>query len=348
MDIDKIDLSPLEKPFNKADYPLLGKQKGSTLAKKQKQIHLYIIISIFIIAILSLISLGSESGEEIPFYIVPIGVAVVLIGQLIVMIRKYLKIKRYIFYLQALANDNSLDFYDNYKLEMVANDARLQQFSAGILFGIRGKKVLTHCVANDKLFFGNYQYLPPYQDDRSKIIEFSLAILTLPKNLPHIFIASKNKKAPHIINFMIGGLSKRQLVNAESALVDNFDLYALENFEIDSLSFIAPDVIDVLTIDFSTDDIEIVSNKLFIYSMRIVDDNQSLKKQLMKLQNLAKVLFDNVKNYQSKAITHQIVSGPQFSQDITNYAGKRLKRSFWGRTIMGISIKDIVMFFIKK
>lgn len=171
-----------------------------------------------------------------------------------------------------------------------------------------------------------------YGDYKSADVFYGVMAAELPRPLPNVFFDSKHARHRQF-RFVF---KRRQIHHLEGEFDNYFVTYFPENYEVDSLSFITPDVMQAL-IDASEYDIEIVNNRLFMYGP-IYDIDQQLYDMSTKILAIKNTLMSTVENYYDDRLPAQL-SGKEIAP-----AGASLKRSmFWAYIYIALVILYIVI-----
>lgn len=198
----------------------------------------------------------------------------------------------YSFYM--FARNNKLNYVYKSKLEDILDKSEVYLPSSGLIYGSGRKKKFSDLVGNSKFSLGNYRYLTGYGRSTEEHL-WVVGSIKLSRNLPHIVLDAKSNNNLGFSN-LPESFKRNQITNAEPALIDNFNLYAPLGYKIDSLSFIAPDFIEVLVKNLSDFDVEIIDDTLYIYHMDYID-KESYESLLTKLHLIAQSLEDNIDTY---------------------------------------------------
>ncbi len=114
---------------------------------------------------------------------------------------------------------------------------------------------------NSRLYYAifNFYTQTKYGDYLSKQIYYTVFETQLIRQLPHILLDSKSAKKRQFKYIYL----KSQKISVQGHFDDYFDTYAPQTYHIDSLSFITPEVMELL-IDAKDCDIEIVNDRLIL------------------------------------------------------------------------------------
>lgn len=112
----------------------------------------------------------------------------------------------------------------------------------------------------------------------------------LPRQLPHLMFDSKTAKGRQFKLSFAGS----QKLDLEGNFANYFDLYSPQYYQIDTLSFITPEVMEVM-IQNSSCDIEIKGDSLMIFAPLL--NNQQIEEFEASTRNLWQELSHNLKHY---------------------------------------------------
>jgi hypothetical protein len=192
------------------------------------------------------------------------------------------------------AQANNLIYFSRDPLAKIQEANNIYIPISGLIFNVGFGQKFRDLIGNNDLSIGNYQFLTT-NGKTTKVHKWVVASVKLSRNLPHIVLDSKQNNELGISN-LPESFKRDQRVDAEPALTDYFTLYAPQGYQIDSLSFVAPDVIAVLRDDFVKFDLEIIDNTLYIYHMGELKNNQ-IQDVFQKIHNLLSPLETNINNY---------------------------------------------------
>lgn len=129
-----------------------------------------------------------------------------------------------------------------------------------------------------------------YGDYLSKRAYYMVIEIQLRRRLPHILFDSKVAKDRQFKSLYL----QAQRIGVQSYFDEIFDTYVPQTYAIDSLSFITPEVMEVL-IEARLYDIEIVNDKLFLYAPLI--GKEDIEIFMARGKAIAEHLNDNVDTY---------------------------------------------------
>jgi hypothetical protein len=164
----------------------------------------------------------------------------------------------------------------------------------------RGHTV-THSYVGADWGYGEYQFKSYVETKRGRkydtaTIYYAVAMFTLPRKLPNVFFDS-HKTGGKEFSVLFDAAQKHSL---ESVFDDYFTTYFHEDYKIDSLSFITPEVMEVL-IAAQEYDIEIYQDKLYIYN-ELENMPQQLENMWRSGDRIRQKLLNNILSYRDERI----------------------------------------------
>jgi hypothetical protein len=167
------------------------------------------------------------------------------------------------------------------------------------LHNVRDPEV-TNVVSTPEWTYGDFEYTIygsfKGEDYRRTKVYYGVMTTTLPRSLPHIFFDSKKARRRQFrLHF-----SATQQHSLEGDFDKFFATYFPDGYTIDSMSFIAPDVMWAMR-DARDYDIEIYGNRLFLYGPLYNPDAQ-LADMSTKILAIKKQLITNVVNYRDERL----------------------------------------------
>lgn len=141
----------------------------------------------------------------------------------------------------------------------------------------------------------NFYRETKYGDYLSKQAYYTVLEIKLNRVLPHILLDSKSAKRRQFKYKYVGA----QKFSLQGAFDDVFDTYAPHSYHIDSLSFVTPEVMEVLMMakDY---DIEIIDDKVFLYAPLL--DLQKVEPMLQFGLDIQKHFNDNIDTYRDNRL----------------------------------------------
>jgi hypothetical protein len=178
-----------------------------------------------------------------------------------------------------------------------------------------------------------------YGKSKVKTFYYSVGVFKLSRKLPNIFFDS-NKTGGNEFKFLFHKSQKHSL---EGDFDSYFSTYFSEEYTIDNLSIISPEVMQAL-LDAKEYDIEIFEDNLYLYNEIEVMPEQLLDIEL-KGKNIRDKLNNNIKTYRDERI--EVSSG----RNTVSLSGLKLRQSlskYYWRIIGGIllSIVGVVTIII--
>ncbi len=152
-------------------------------------------------------------------------------------------------------------------------------------------------------------------DYLSKQAYYTVYEAQLIRNVPHLIFDSKSAKRSQFKSLYL----QSQRLSLEGNFDEHFDTYVPENYQVDSLSFITPEVMQAL-LEARMYDIELVGDKLLCYGPLM--DIQAVEQFQLVCQKLTAHFNDNLNNYKDDRL-----GGTERSTDVTMFARSLLKSS---------------------
>ena len=185
----------------------------------------------------------------------------------------------------------------------------------------------------------NFYTRTKYGPFLAKQAYYSVLDITLSRTLPHILFDSKTAKKDQFKSMYL----RAQRISVQGPFDDVFNTYVPETYAIDSLSFITPEVMEVL-LDAKDYDLEIINNRLLLYGPLL--DDQGIATFVSKGQAIAKELNDNIDTYRDDRLT-----GEARKNDVTFFARTLLRsprKHLIGAVVFGAITAAIVVgsFFV--
>lgn len=186
----------------------------------------------------------------------------------------------------------------------------------GQIFSSGHSRTINDILYDEKVTSFDYKYTTG-SGKNQKTHYWDVVIFQLSKQLPHIFIDNRGN------NSVWAGFKSSQKVSLESTFDSRFTLYAPDGYEVDSLSFISPEVIEeLLKLDNKTD-LEIIDNKLILFCKR--KRNYKTAVVMCELaRRLGAEFEDNIDTYRDT----RLANNSSGHLGITA-SGKRLRKSYW-------------------
>lgn len=242
--------------------------------------------------------------------------------------RSYLRGKRFHARVAKLADDNGLKFYQGHSPFRPG----LYMPRYGAIYGYGDDQHVPMAFGNEDFSLATYRYVTGSGKNRHEN-NWLVGSIKLSKQLPHVLLDSKKNNI-----FGMSNLPQRfkanQLVTSETEFDGIFKLYAPEGYVIETLSFIAPDFIEILVKRFRNYDVEIVEDGVFIYRPGAVN-SKNIIETLENMKLLAVELEDNISTFEASKTKEELAASQMGYQ--------RLKSSNWLRNI---SVAIFVGYFL--
>lgn len=179
---------------------------------------------------------------------------------------------------------------------------------------------------NAHMYYAEYEYHQQTRGGSYLAIEryYTVYEATLIRQLPHLVFDSKKAKKRQF-KFIYHGSQK---IGLEGNFDQHFETYSPQEYHIDTLSFITPEVMQAF-IDVSPYcDIEIVGNKLLLYAPLLADYEIAAFEE--RGRYIASHINDNIDNYRDDRL-----HGDERKSDVTSFA-KTLMRSYTKKLVLAI------------
>ncbi len=142
---------------------------------------------------------------------------------------------------------------------------------------------------------------------------YTVLEVQLIRRLPHVLFDSKATKKRQFKSLYL----KTQRISVQGPFDDVFDTYVPQTYTIDTLSFISPEVMEVL-VQASMYDIEIIGNKVYLYAPLL--SKEEFESLLTKGNTIARELNDNIDTYRDDRL-----EGSERATDVTFFARALLR-----------------------
>jgi hypothetical protein len=183
--------------------------------------------------------------------------------------------------------------------------AQIPMSSAMLSVGVNASShrgaTIEHSYVGADWGYGEYQFKSYVQSKRGRKYDtatfyYAVAMFTLPRKLPNVFFDS-HKTGGKEFSVLFDAAQKHSL---ESVFDDYFTAYFHEDYKIDSLSFITPEVMEAL-IAAQEYDVEIYQDKLYIYN-----ELENMPRQLEDMwrsgDSIRQKLLNNILTYRDERI----------------------------------------------
>jgi hypothetical protein len=166
-----------------------------------------------------------------------------------------------------------------------------------------------------KLYYAvfNFYQHSKYGDYLSKQAYYTVFEAQLIRNIPHLIFDSTSAKRRQFKNLYL----QSQRLSLEGNFDDKFDTYSPQNYQIDTLSFITPEVMQAMLV-LQQYDIELFDSKMLCYGPLLSASEFEAMKQACL--TLAAELNDNLRNYRDDRLL-----GQDRKADVTPFARALLK-----------------------
>jgi hypothetical protein len=270
----------------------------------------FIVFFVFVIAMLYTFAFSSNLANSMPALLFW-GFIFLFFAMLFVSYRKKLITT---ITLQQFAQDNNVT---------LIHDQFDPQYN-GMIFNFGHSRVINHALVFNDIYnsqIGNYSFTTG-SGKSSKQHSYHFAVFDLPRHTPHMLLDAKNNNFLGMFSNLPASFSGDQKLSLEGDFNDYFTLYAPKQYEKDALYIFTPDVMQAVTTYANNFDIEIIDNKLYLYTQ--TDLNLTSKTTLESLQSvihvLAKQFYQQTDYYADSTIGNRTL-------DIIAPAGKRLAAS---------------------
>lgn len=181
---------------------------------------------------------------------------------------------------------------------------------------------------NAKLFVASFNHYRRTKNGQYLNSKTYYRVLEMPlrRRLPHILFDSKQAKGRQFKHLYL----KVQRISVQGTFDLVFDTYAPRTYHIDSLSFVSPEVMEVL-VDAKDYDIEIIEDKVYLYAPLLGEEATEIF--VAKGQAIARHLNDNIDTYHDNRLT-----GDDRKATVTPFAYTLLKSPRKYQMIAGLAL----------
>jgi hypothetical protein len=189
---------------------------------------------------------------------------------------------------------------------------------------------------NARLFLATFNFYThtKYGDFLAKQVYYNVLEVQLARQLPHIIFDSKVARKRQFKSLYLSA----QRISVQGPFDQIFDTYVPETYDIDSLSFVTPEVMELM-VQARKYDIEIINDKLLLYAPLL--SKQDLDAFADQGRAIAAELNDNINTYRDDRLT-----GDARKTNVTLFARSLLRSpfkhlvttSFFGVITVGIII----------
>lgn len=189
----------------------------------------------------------------------------------------------------------------------------------------RDMKYKNYIMAEDWSYVDfSYMIYQQNKNGEEKVAEIYYGVMAtqLPRPLPNVLFDSKALQGSQFARIF----DKKQLHQLEGNFNEAFDVYFPENYTIDSLSFINPDVMLAL-LEAKDYEIEIIGDQLLMYGPLHVDGAAQIRDMSHKLAAIKKELLDYILTYRDQRLPYKV--GKQGEIHVTGQFLKRRGERIW-------------------
>jgi len=309
--------------------PTLSANKPSTINKAY--IILLIVMGGSSVLSLAVFSLHSLFASLFPIFIIGGFISMIVgpIALVVILLNARSRASQSLFaQLQAFAQRNGLYFYEylNDQQSMsVASQTILLPHESSLFTGFASQ--FKNTVGSPLFSLTQFSYTteanrPPW----------CVGTVRLSQKLPHVIL---DGRANNLQSFqsLAENYRSNQIVNAEPAFTQAFSVYTPKGEAIDVLSFLAPDLMQLLLQYYTNYDIEIIDDTLMLYQYGQMDTTSALD-MLMHMRALSSALEDNL--HGTKSATTQETS--QTSPKSSRLVRKKSTPVYIGSSLIGVMI----------
>lgn len=202
--------------------------------------------------------------------------------------------------------DARLRFANKYKMQYFPKEwhiSGLEQIAPSNIPGSRDEAYCNHLTSKDWEycdFTYNYYKRTKHGEYKAGTVYYGLMFTRLPRTLPNVFFDSKNSRGRQF-RFTFARKQKHSL---EGNFDSFFTTYFPEDYTIDSMSFISPDVM-LAMIDAAEYDIEIIGDVLCFYGP-VSTAETDLITMSNKLLAVRSQLMDNIQTYRDERLPYAV------------------------------------------
>lgn len=225
-------------------------------------------------------------------------------------------------YKELAINNVMADFARINNLGFIAN--KKDPAKAGLIFSEGHSRILQHAFQLPKLYnaeIGNYSFTTG-SGKSSKIHNYGYLMFEIPRNVPHMLLDAKDNNFMGMFSNLPTTFRNNQSLSLEGDFNNFFTLYAPKEYETDALYIFTPDVMRVVIENAKTYDIEIIDNKVYLYTAQHLNltSKQVIAHAIDVISTLARQLYEQTDNYADETISNR-------SLDSVAQQGKRLNKS---------------------
>jgi len=201
---------------------------------------------------------------------------------------------------------------------------------SGMIFNIGNSRQAEDILGSKSADFifeiANYNYTETHGSDESRYTDrhnYGYIMVDLNKKLPHMVLDAKSNNVSvfkQSISNLPTTFDKAQVLSLEGDFDKYFKLYAPKEYERDALYILSPDLMAVLIDHSGQFDVEIVDDKMFVYSSTYFNfsDIESVKKLFKIIEIVGKKIIHQSNNYSDERISTKSI-------DAVSVPGQRLR-----------------------
>jgi hypothetical protein len=175
----------------------------------------------------------------------------------------------------------------------------------------------------------NYSYMQGHGRNRSEH-DKGVVMVKLPRKLPNVIFDSKSDNF-FGMSSLGASFSRGQKFTLEGDFNNHFDVYAPQNYGLDVLYFITPELMALLVDEAGKFDIEVVDDNLFFYGPEFDFTAAQLTSIFKLIDNIGGEFSENTQRYADERIGDR-------SFNMVAEPGRRLKRSISWVSVAGVAI----------
>lgn len=214
-------------------------------------------------------------------------------------------------------------FCEANNFQCVFNGYPANATKTGLIFSVgRGNKYESAVVIGDTSL-GRYVF-ESGAGKNSKSYGYIVGNVKLKRMFPHILF--DNKRNNSFSSNLPVFFSKDQIISLEGNFDDYFTTYVPDNYHVDVLSFVTPELMEKLIIYCPYYDVEIIDDQMYIYGSRNLDYKRDIPVFLELFSQLSYEFNDNAKHYRDDRVVAFGAGVEARSKNISS-EGKRLKKT---------------------
>lgn len=195
----------------------------------------------------------------------------------------------------------------------------------GLLFTESGPRSFFDTAVN-----GNYAGLPfefsnvtfvTGSGKNERRTKYGVVCITLLRRVPHVLLDSRHNNSWGMSNF--SSLKRSQRLQLEGNFNQYFDLYVPHGYERDALYFLTPELMALLIDSGAKFDVELVDDKLFIYSSKPfkLEAQEAVQRIFELVSSIGAEFQENTQRYADANVGNR-------AANVVADPGKRLKKSW--------------------